>query len=139
LHGNILAKAASGNEVEVTATKRGRRGEVQDVDIKVLEHENGVTICAVYPTIDPQQPYVCRSGNEQNNYGMVYFQNSDVQVDFTVRLPMGLRFIGRTVQGEVEVTLLTNDIEAFTVNGDVRVSTAGHVRATADGRDHRIA
>jgi hypothetical protein len=137
VRGNIRAEAASGNEVEVVATKGGPNGAANKVSIKVLEHGQGVTICAVYPTIDPNQPYVCRPGIEEagdgqrdlDNLGLIFFRNNEVRVDFTVRVPAGIRFVGRTLKGEVEASSLKSDIDAFTVNGNVRVSTDGNVRA----------
>src|SRR5262245_47217902 len=51
VNGRIEAVAGRGREVEVTAVKHGRhRGRPEDVDIKVVEHADGVTICAVYPS-----------------------------------------------------------------------------------------
>ena len=34
---------------EVTATKTGRKSNPAEVEIRVVEHAEGVTICAVYP------------------------------------------------------------------------------------------
>ena len=56
--------------------------------------------------------------------------NNDVQVDFTVRVPAGVRFQGRTVNGEVEAQSIGADVEACTVNGSIHVSTAGHAEAS---------
>ncbi len=38
MSGNIRAEAASGTEVEVTATKRGPRGDASMVKLQVVEH-----------------------------------------------------------------------------------------------------
>ena len=46
--GDITATPASGNEVEVVARKSARRSDPSSVEIKVVEHADGVTICAVY-------------------------------------------------------------------------------------------
>ncbi|MFI5008320.1 MAG: hypothetical protein ACHQKZ_12810, partial [Solirubrobacterales bacterium] len=46
VNGGIDAEPASGNEVEVTAVKRARRSNPDEVEIKVVEHAGGVTICA---------------------------------------------------------------------------------------------
>jgi len=50
VNGDITAMFASGNEIEVTAEKRSRRSDPDEVEIRVIEHADGVTICAVYPT-----------------------------------------------------------------------------------------
>src|SRR5262249_42546047 len=63
VNGGIEATAGSGREVEVTAVKRGRhRGRAEDVEIKVVEHAEGVTICAVYPT-HGSRPNECQPGD----------------------------------------------------------------------------
>ncbi len=46
VNGDVRAEAAAGGQVEVYATKRGRYSEPADVDIEVVEHDGGVTICA---------------------------------------------------------------------------------------------
>lgn len=137
VRGNIRVEATAGKVVEVVATKGGPKGEAGKVSLKVIEHVQGVTICAVYPTIDPAQPYVCRPGTNEagglqrdtDNFGLIFFRNNKVSVDFIVRVPAGVRFIGQLLKGEVEASALKSDVEVFTVNGDVRVSTAGSVRA----------
>src|SRR5213595_1573860 len=48
----------------------------------------------------------------------------DVRVNFTVRVPAGVRFAGHTVNGEVDAANLSGDVEAHTVNGSIRVSTS---------------
>jgi DUF4097 and DUF4098 domain-containing protein YvlB len=50
-------------------------------------------------------------------------------VSFTVRVPAGVDFVGRTVNGGVEADGLTGDVVANTVNGGVRLSTAGKAQA----------
>jgi hypothetical protein len=124
VNGDIRAEAASGNQVEVVATKSGRRSDPNSVRIQVVEHNGGVTICAVYPNTDSRQN-VCAPGNE----GHMNVRNNDVQVDFTVRVPAGVRFQGRTVNGEVAAESLGSDVEASTVNGSISISTAGYARA----------
>jgi hypothetical protein len=46
---------------------------------------------------------------------------NDLRVDFVVRLPKRLRFIGRTVDGTISAHMLEQDVEAHSVRGDVRV------------------
>ena len=64
---------------------------------------------------------------------------NDLRVDFLVRLPRRLRFIGRTVDGDVSAHVVEQDVEAHSVTGDVTVdldpSSGAEVRAeTAMGR-----
>jgi hypothetical protein len=125
--GDIRAIPASGNRVEVTAVLReGRRGYAEDIEFDMIEHSGGVTICAVYPTPrNADEPNECRADGR----GRMNTRNNDVQVHFTVHVPAGVDFIGRTVNGDIDVESLSGDAEAFTVNGDVEISTTGLAQA----------
>src|SRR5215831_7911820 len=120
VNGNVRAEASSDSQVQVTATKHGRRQDPKSVEIRVVEHENGVTICAVYPN-DSGQPNECVHGEG----GRMNVRNNDVSVDFSARIPAGVRFVGRTVNGQVEATELGAEVEAHTVNGNIRLTTSG--------------
>ena len=121
VNGGVSAEAATGDMVEVTADRRGVRSDPDEVRIEVVEHAAGVTICAVYPA----EGNSCQPGDE----GRLRARNNDVKVDFTVMVPSGVAFVGRTVNGGVKAIDLTGDVEARTVNGTVTLSTAGHARA----------
>jgi len=125
VNGEVKAAAGGGSQVEVQARKTGRRSNPSSVDIKVVEHAGGVTVCAVYPTPPGSKPNECQPGEG----GRMNTKDNDVQVDFTVRIPEGVRFVGRTVNGGVEAASLGGDVEAHTVNGGVRISTSGNARA----------
>ena len=56
-------------------------------------------------------------------------RDNDVDVHFTVRVPRGVAFAPRTVNGDVEATDLEGDVDASTVNGSIQVSTSGHAQA----------
>ncbi len=125
INGSVVAGFAPGNEVEVTAEKRGRRYDPDDVEIEVVEGPDGVTICAVYPS-RRGRPNECEPGSR----GRMNVRNNDTRVTFTVRVPAGVRFVGRTVNGDVEAVDLRSEVEAYTVNGDIEVSTTEHAAAT---------
>jgi hypothetical protein len=124
--GNVKAEASSSGEAEVVAVKSGRRSDPKEVEIRVVEHSGGITICAVYPSTDPGRPNDCQPG--PNSHSSVH--NNDVNVDFTVRVPQGIRFRGCTVNGNVETSALGSDVEATTVNGSIKISAAGIAQAT---------
>jgi hypothetical protein len=128
VNGEIRASAASGDQVTVTATlEEGRRGSADDIRFEVLEHGDGVTICAVYPTPDSsRRDNECAPGDD----GRMNTRDNDVKVNFEVQVPTGVRFAGRTVNGRVSASSLSSDVEAYTVNGSIRVSAAGLVRAS---------
>ena len=125
INGGVHAEPSSGGEVEVTALKSGRRSDPKGVEIRVVEHEGGVTICAVYPSGDLNRPNDCQPG--EGGHSSVH--DNDVQVEFKVRVPQGVRFSGHTVNGDVETGALGSDVEAKTVNGSIKISAAGIARA----------
>ena len=125
VNGDVRATPSNTNEVEVIATKSARRSNPADVRIEVVPHAGGVTICAVYPDVAGQAANRCDAGSESRSHT----RNNDVNVQFTVHVPAGVWFIGRTVNGGVDAESLQGDAEAYTVNGSVRVSTSGLVRA----------
>jgi hypothetical protein len=135
VNGSISAEPASGAEVEVTARKHARRDDPDEVRIEVVEHEGGVTICAVYPGRRNR----CEPGG-----GQMSTHDNDVEVEFTVRVPRGVAFDGNNVNGDVEAINLDGPVDAHTVNGGVRIETGageasagtvnGSVRALVRGR-----
>ncbi len=125
INGSVFAEFTSENEVEVTAEKRGRRYDPDDVEIEVVEGPDGVTICAVYPS-RRGRPNECEPGSR----GRMNVRNNDTRVTFIVRVPAGVRFVGRTVNGDIEAIDLQSEVEAYTVNGDIEVSTTEHATAT---------
>jgi hypothetical protein len=126
INGDVHAERGSGSEVEVVAELRGRKDDPDLIEMEVVPHDNGVTICAVYPSKDEDRPNECRPGSK----GRMNVKNNDVQVDFTVRVPAGVGFVGRTVNGDVEAFGIDGDVKAHTVNGDVDVSSTGLAEAT---------
>src|SRR5437879_13828750 len=96
VNGDVRADAGSG-DVEVTAVKHARRSDPDEVKIEVVQHEDGVTICAVYPS-DGRRENSCEAGEG----GHMNVRNNAVIVDFTVRVPEGVRFAGNTVNREGE-------------------------------------
>ena len=124
VNGDVRAVAGSG-ETEVTAAKHAHRSDPDEVKIEVVEHEDGVTICAVYPS-DGRRDNTCEAGD----HGHMNTHDNDVRVNFTVRVPAGVRFAGHTVNGEVEAANLSGDVEAHSVNGSIRVSTSGSAEAS---------
>ncbi len=126
VNGDIRAERSTGDEVEVRARLSGKEDDPSSVKMEVIEHANGVTICAVYPSKDRDQPNECRPGGR----GRMSVKNHDVKVEFTVRVPAGVGFIGRTVNGAVDALGIDGDVEAHTVNGGIDISASGLAEAT---------
>ena len=114
--------AASGAEVVVTATKRGRPSDPDLVeDREWSSTTGGVTICAVYPARRSDKPNECRPGDG----GGMQLERQRREVDFEVQVPKGVHFVGRTVNGGIEAEDLPDDAVAYTVNGGVQVTAGG--------------
>ena len=125
--GDIHAVAATGDQIEVTAVKQARRSDPAEVEIKVVPSDEGVTICAVYPTgRHARRENTCEPGDHWSSNT----EDNDVSVDFTVHLPAGLELYANTVNGDVEAEGLGGTVKAYTVNGSIRLSTKGFAEAT---------
>ncbi len=119
VNGSINLNTASGNEVTVSAVKRGQQSNPAQVDIEVVTHAGGVTICAVYPDTPGQPPNECAPGAQ----GHIGAQDNDVEVTFWVLVPPGVDFVGTTVNGSFAGSSLESEAFATTVNGDVTINT----------------
>ena len=121
VNGGITATASTGQEVEVSAVMRGRRSNPAEVRLDIVQHADGVTICAMYPSSD-SRPNECAPGDG----GRMNVKDNDVNVAFTVRVPAGVRFIGHTVNGDVSAEGLAAPVSVRTVNGDAQFSTSSY-------------
>ncbi|MGQ0647028.1 MAG: DUF4097 family beta strand repeat-containing protein [Gemmatimonadaceae bacterium] len=125
LNGPIRVNRASGNKVEVTATKRWRRGDPDEVRIETKKSGDDVIICAVWNdnTRCDEEGYRTRNDGWRGRH-------NDTSVDFEVSLPPGVRLATSTVNGSLDITGATSEVEASTVNGGIEASsTGGPVRA----------
>jgi hypothetical protein len=127
VNGSIRATATSGSDIDVSARKTARHSEPDEVKIEVVPFEDGVAICAVYPTPRrARRENSCEPGESWHSNT----EDNDVTVDFTIQLPKGIVFDGRTVNGDVDAQGLGADADVSTVNGSIDVSAAGVVAAT---------
>ena len=127
VNGAIHAELSDGDEVEIRGVRReGRRGRAEDIRIERIMHDGGVTVCAVYPSSPRGPANRCTAGSEWNTNT----QNQDARVEFVVRVPRGVHFLGATVNGDVDAQGMPADATVSTVNGSVTVSAAGTVEAS---------
>jgi len=127
INGEIVAEPTGGSEVQVIALKTSRRSDVNSVKMKVVEHAGGVTICALYPNEDGEYPASCGPDSDGKGRGRV--KNNDVQVNFTVRVPQRVGFVGKTVNGSITATSLNGNVITQTINGSIKISTSGYAEA----------
>src|SRR2546425_4941386 len=127
VNGDVRAVLASGAEAVVNARKHARRSDPDEVEIKVVESDEGITICAVYPTPRrARRENTCEPGDRWSSST----DNNDVTVDFAAQVPAGIEFNGQTVNGEMSAEGLKGDVRASSVNGSVKVSTTGLAEAS---------
>lgn len=138
INGGITAEPARSGQIEVFALKRAHRSNPSDVDIKVVPHAAGVTICAVYPSEYTDTLNSCEPGRSalknskferRDSSATINVRHNDVSVDFKVKVPAGVEFIGRTINGEIKAKALTGNVDSRTINGSIDISTAGYARA----------
>ncbi|MGA2599429.1 MAG: DUF4097 family beta strand repeat-containing protein [Bryobacteraceae bacterium] len=124
--GSIHAELASGSVIEVTAHKTAHHSDPNSVRIEVVPSSEGVTICAVYPSTGTQvNDCVPGKGGHSNT------RDNDVNVEFMVKLPAGISFAPKAVNGSVVANGLRSDVNASSVNGKVTVKTTGLATATS--------
>jgi hypothetical protein len=135
LNGSIRVERATGDRAEVTAVKRWRRGDPEDVRIETrrLGGDDGdVIICAFWTENASCDEDGYRSHSDRNWRG----HDNDTSVEFTVRLPAGVRIGVSTVNGGVTVNGATSEVRASTVNGRVSaMSSGGPVNASTVNGD----
>lgn len=121
--GGISVVEASGDRVEVRATKRARAGrDPRDVGFDVDASSASATICTVF-----RGDSACDDGNN--------FRNVRINVEYTVAMPRGVRLRASTGNGELSVDRAGSDVDMRTGNGAVHVGqTEGRVSvATGNG------
>ena len=137
LNGPVRVEEGTGSKVEVRAEKRWRRGNPDDVKITVRQVGSAggdVLVCALWndrSTCDEDGYHSRNDGSWWNNN-----DRNDVQVEFVVRLPAGVKIDASTVNGGVEIDGATSDVVAHTVNGSIDArSTGGAVTAHTTNGD----
>jgi hypothetical protein len=125
--GDVRVTGTSGRTVEVTAVKRaGKHGDPEDVIIETVELDDGVALCVRYPQsrMGHRSSESLRSKNPCSWEGGHWSgdgDRNDTEVDFTVKVPAGLRLHLGTVSGDVYAQGLEGDLELRSVSGDVRL------------------
>ena len=127
INGQITVDRATGDQVEVVATKRWRKGDPADVRIETTRFGAGdqsALVCAIWgssTTCDSRGYH-----NERRHWD----NDNDVSVDFNVKLPAGVRAELTSVNGTIRVVGASAEIIAETVNGAIDASTTiGPVKA----------
>lgn len=126
LNGDVRVRPGVGNTVLVEALKEGDADDPSSVRVEILETEQGVTICAVYPDVPGEPVNQCLPGLA----GQLSSRNNDVSVTLDIEVPAGRAFVGGTIAGKVEAAGLAGDVHARTIAGDIEIATSGIAEAT---------
>ena len=126
VNGAVRVTPGTGRAVEVIATKRSRRGDVEAVRIeaRMAGAGNGdVLICALWGPDARCDEKSYRGGSNR--------RGTDVSVAFVVKVPADAKVTASTVNGSLEITDIGGDVEAATVNGSITArSLKGSVEAS---------
>ena len=133
VNGSIKATGTSSKEASVSAMRRSKKSDPKSVEIRVEQDGDVTVICAVWPNQQDADGCNERSHND-NDHG----SHNDVDVEFTVSVPAGVKFEGRTVNGSVAADGLIADAEVTSVNGDVTLATRGTGSAETVNGDVRL-
>jgi hypothetical protein len=136
LNGEVRVRGATGDRVEVTASKSWRRGDPKDVRIETRKSPDGsILVCALWTANATCSEGGYDSHDDGDRGG---HRNNDVSVSFEVRVPKGVKVGAWSVNGGVSVDGVSSEVLASTVNGSVdALSLGGPVQAsTVNGSVH---
>ncbi len=120
INGAIDVQRSTSGRVEVTAEKRWRRGNPDDVRIEQKMLGEDVLVCALW-----HEDSRCDENGIHTDRRTRWNERNDVSVNFAVRVPDGVRVNLSSVNGGIEVSGVTTDVQASTVNGGINARSAG--------------
>jgi hypothetical protein len=131
LNGTVRVERATGSRLEVTAVKRWRRGDPADVTVEVKRvgsAEGDILICALWRDITEdcdEQGYRTQDNRRRNRDRWNRDNDDDVSLDITVRVPDGVKVDVSSINGGLEISGVTAEVEAHTVNGGIDARSSG--------------
>lgn len=127
LNGAIRVEKASGDKAEVSAVKRVNRGNGDDVRIEVKKvGSDDILICAIW-----NETTTCDEDGYRTRGESGWRRGNEVAVEFTVKLPDGVKLVSSSVNGSIRIDGATSEVNASTVNGGITAnSSGGPVRAS---------
>jgi len=129
VNGSVRAVASGDGLVHVEAVSRVHRSDPQRVEIKVVEHDRGVTICATHPRLSAASDlYDCvRGGDRRSTIAL----DDDPEIDFVIGVPVGAQFSVSTVSADVDVQGLQSEVNVATISGRVSIHRTGRLSASS--------
>jgi hypothetical protein len=131
LNGSVRVERATGSRLEVTAVKRWRRGNPEDVRVEVTRVGSGegdVLICALWREVTEEcneQGYRTQNNRNRRDRWSRDNDDDDVSLEITVRVPEGVKVDVSSINGGLDITGATSVVEAHTVNGGIEARSSG--------------
>ena len=110
-NGRIQVTEATGDAAEVVGEKELRRGKPEDIAFEVRKTSDGVTICAIIADEECEDEGVRHRGRWNDDY-------NGRRVNFTVRVPKGVKVGVGSGNGDVAVSGATAEVRAASGNGN---------------------
>ena len=135
VNGPIEVVPGTSDRVEVVASRHTRRGDPEYVRFEVIKFgagEQDVLVCALWG----ERATCDESGYRGRN---TWSRENEINVEFRVRVPRGVKVAAYGVNGEVRVRDMTSEVDVETTNGSVSVSSAsGPVNARTTNGSVRV-
>lgn len=126
VNGGIRTEAASGDTLEIIATKSGRTQDLPRVRVIVEDRADGIVACALWP------------GQSSCGDTMKDGNDVDVRVELVLRVPAKVSKLGaKTLNGSIRVPSFGGDTHLRTLQGNIDVTAGGAIDAeTLNGTVH---
>ena len=116
-YGDVRARAAAPGMLEVHSVIQRLGAGPDDAGVNVVRHEEVLAITVTYPPgrADVDEPRLAKDAIDR--------------CDTVIYVPPGVELSAQTFRGIVEARNLTGNVTASTLDGEIRVSSMGTVRA----------
>lgn len=126
LSGQVHVERSTGSDVEISARKSWRHGNPDIVRVtldRTGASGGDVLVCALWG----EDSRCDEQGYESHSHHHHWHDSDDddVTVDLSIRVPAGIKVLASTVNGDVDVTGTTRDVDASSVNGRVTATSTG--------------
>lgn len=126
INGNVRVGPATGPAVQVTGSKKWRRGRESDVHFVANRVGNDVYVCAMWGNRGrcDDRGYTSSSGGSILRIFSLRHHGTDMSVDFAVQLPAGVNLDVLTISGGTTVEGVSSNVQAKTVSGSITAHNA---------------
>jgi hypothetical protein len=139
-NGNLAIAPSTDGKVDISAHRYRLAGKrmrhphsLAEVGVQVVPHGGGLTVCAVYPSFNAQP-----NGCDPATGGPMNVSESDIAVDFVVRIPSGLKLVSTNMYGNIDINLPGNDVKADSFGGRISIEASRDCEASTYSGPIRI-